>query len=94
MKWVPLYMTGMIETYYCPRLRDGIYRRTLFVAEGEAALVSHTVGDTEKPMLNMFIREHAAVQALAGEFFAFLALCRPLIEFDEEDLQDDAPAGQ
>lgn len=23
-KWVPIYMTGRIETYYCPRIRDNI----------------------------------------------------------------------
>jgi hypothetical protein len=31
-KWLPIYMTGAVEPYYCPRPRDGILLRTLFIA--------------------------------------------------------------
>ncbi len=31
-KWIPVYMTNMIEPYYCPKPRDGVFQRTLFLA--------------------------------------------------------------
>ena len=31
-KWIPMYLTGLIEPYYFPKLRDGIIKRTLFIS--------------------------------------------------------------
>lgn len=36
-KWIPIYMTGAVEPYCYPRLRDGLFRRTLFIAPRTAA---------------------------------------------------------
>ena len=88
-KWVPIYMTGRIETYYCPRIRDNIYRRTLFIAQHHAALVSHSIVNTKSAMVNLLIRDKSAVNALEDEFFDFLGLCRPLIRvFNTRNVED------
>ena len=79
-KWMPLYLSGAIEPWYYPRLRDGIYHRTLFVAEGHSALVADSVRDQQGDTLSLLLREPAAVDALTREFEAYLALCRPLME--------------
>ena len=78
-EWVPIYMAGIIETYYCPRLRDNIYHRTLFIAQQHSALLSHSIANTRKTMVNMLLHEKSAVNALEDEFYDYLALCRPLI---------------
>ena len=41
--WLPLYSTGAVEPWYCPRLRDGIFKRTMFLASGHSALVASSV---------------------------------------------------
>jgi len=73
-------MTGAIEPYYYPRLRDGVFHRTLFIASDHSAMVANSVrggcGDT----LNVLLRDKTAVLALEAEFRGFLALCRPLME--------------
>ena len=79
-KWVPIYMTGKIETYYCPRIRDNIFRRTLFIAQKQSAFMSQSIMDTKKTMVNILIRDKAAVNALEDEYFDYLALCRPLVK--------------
>ena len=79
-KWSPLYATGLIESYYCPRLRDNIFKRTLFIGCGKAAIVGQTTGETGKNRLNMFVHDPRAVNALEKEFFDFLSLCRPLMK--------------
>ena len=78
--WMPLYMTGLIEPYYCPRIRDGIFRRTLFVLPGVAAVVSSSVGESAECEATLFIRDPRMVKAYECEFSRFRALCRPLMQ--------------
>lgn len=78
-KWLPIYMTGAVEPYYLPRLRDGISKRTLFVAPETCALSSVSIGEGTEGMLNEFHTDTEAVRALALEFNNYLALCKPLM---------------
>ena len=79
-KWSPLYATGLIESYYFPRLRDNTFKRTLFIASGKAAILGHTTGDAGKNRLNVLLYDARAVNALEKEFYDFLAMCRPLMK--------------
>lgn len=79
-KWMPLYCSGSVQPYYCPRIRDGIGRRTLFLARGRCALTSHSVEDRTEGMANVFVTNRDVVAALEREFENLLALCRPLME--------------
>ena len=79
-KWIPLYLTGAIEPYYFPRLRDGVYRRSLFIAEGDSALISTSIGNETDGMLNILLDDKQAVAALEKEYAAYLSLCRPLMQ--------------
>jgi hypothetical protein len=76
-KWLPLYLTGEVETWYYPKPRDGVFHRTLFVAVGHSALASSSVGEGDG--LNLLVSDPAAVAALAREFQDYLSLCAPLI---------------
>ena len=79
-KWLPLYMSGSIEPYYYPRLRDGIFRKTFFIAAGHSGIISSSIAGQDGDALNIFIEDRIAVRALEKEFLAFLALCRPLMQ--------------
>jgi len=79
-KWAPLYASGSIEPYYYPKLRDNVFRRTLFIARGISAIGACTTGDPGENRLNMLTRDPAAVKALEQEFHDFLSLCRPLMQ--------------
>lgn len=70
-KWIPIYMTGMIEPYCYPRLRDGLFQRTLFIAPNTAAVISSSVQQDTGGMLNLFITDRAAVDALSCEYQRF-----------------------
>ena len=84
-KWAPLYATGSIEPYYYPKLRDNLFRRTLFIARDIAAITACTTGDPGENRLNMLTRDAAAVKALEQEFHDFLSLCRPLMQIFTSD---------
>jgi len=78
-QWMPLYMSGAIEPYFYPKKRDGIFKRTLFIAPETAAVVSNSVGDQIAAAANILYRDPAAVGSFAEEFRQYLRLCRPLM---------------
>ena len=78
-QWMPLYMSGLIEPYFYPKKRDGVFKRTLFIAPETAAVVSNSIGDQISLAANVLYRDRAAVAPFAEEFLQYLRLCRPLM---------------
>ena len=76
-KWLPVYLTGAVESWYCPKARDRIFRRTLIIARGCCAVTATAVGDGTG--LNLLVSDPAAVEALTREYEDYLALCSPLV---------------
>ena len=88
-KWIPLYMTGAIEPLYYPRLRDGVYHRSLFIAKDDSALISTSVGQQTDGMLNILISDKQAVHALEREYANYAELCLPLMHiFSKKNRRD------
>lgn len=78
-QWMPLYMSGMIEPYYCPQKRDGVFRRTMFVVPGVCAIESNSVGNLSNQAASMFFRDPNVIDTLEEEFNGLLKLCKPLM---------------
>ncbi|HCX64523.1 MAG TPA: hypothetical protein DHN33_04865 [Eubacteriaceae bacterium] len=79
--WLPLYMSGMIEPFYYPKIKDGIFRRTLFVApKASLAVVSNSVGESTENKANFLYRDPKVVQAFKSEYLEFHKMCRSLIK--------------
>lgn len=79
-KWMPLYTEGNIEPYYCPKIRDDIYRRSVFIAPGLAAVTSTSVLTGTEKMANLLFTDIAAVNAFEEELRAYMTLCKPLMK--------------
>lgn len=79
-KWLPLYMTGAIEPYYYPKVKDGVFKRTLFVAPTVCALISTSIGNQDRTAANMVYSDFQAVDTFQQEFETYLTLCRPLMQ--------------
>lgn len=85
-RWVPIYLTGNLKPYYCPKARDGLLHRTLLVSPEVGAVISSSVGDKYDDMLNIYIRDKQALSALHLEFTNLLALCKPVMKaYTEKD---------
>ena len=78
-QWMPLYMSGAIEPYFYPKKRDGVFKRTLFIAPETAAVVSNLVGDQVFSAANVLYRDRDAIASFTEEFLHYLHLCRPLM---------------
>lgn len=88
-KWIPIYMTGAVEPYFYPKLRDGLFQRTLFIAPDTAAVISSSVQQDTDGMLNIFITDKPALDALKIEYEHYLSLCRPLMRILTEQNPED-----
>ncbi len=78
-EWVPLYMTGSIEPYYYPRIRDGLFRRTLFIAPDTAAVTSGSVGNSTSKAATFLFTNKNTVKSLIEEYNELLSRCRLLM---------------
>lgn len=88
-KWMPLYMTGAIEPYYYPKKRDGVFKRTLFVAQDTAVLTSSSVFNGKNDKVNLLIRDKKTVGAFGNEFEDYLKLCRPLMKIFTQNFKEE-----
>lgn len=83
-KWIPIYMNGAVKPYYYPRLRDGVFQHTLFIAPKTAAVVSTSIMQNTEGMFNLFVTDQAALNALCMEYEQYFSLCKPLIHILSE----------
>ena len=77
-RWLPLYMHGQISTYYYPRFRDNVYRRTLIVVPGEIAMMSGSIVNGHSGNVTILTMDARLTQACWEEFQDYLSICRPM----------------
>lgn len=101
--WMPFYLTGAVEPYYYPKYQENIFRRTMFIAPGTAALNCSTVSEYSDKAQQFLYWNPEKIELLAEEYNTFLKSCRPLmriytgkntynfnqlqIEFDEQQAE-------
>ncbi len=86
--WLPLYMSGRIQPYYYPKLRDSLFQRTLFIAEDLCAISAVSIGFKTEEMANFYVTEKTAIDALIKEFNHFVNLSNELLEiYKREDIK-------
>ena len=78
--WMPLYMTGRIEPYYLPSSTDNTKCRSLFVAEGIAAVSSCSVAGISGNMPVLLTFDEKTVAGFSDEFTALFAPARLLMK--------------
>lgn len=78
--WMPLYMTGAIDPYYYPKKRDGIYKRTMFIAPEISAVISTSIGNMEDKESTFIITDNQAIESIAIEYMNYFSLCKPLMK--------------
>lgn len=87
--WMQLYMTGRIDAWYFPGIRDGIINTTRFIAPDVAAVISNNVHDSVEDNLNIYLTDKKAISAIGNEYKKFLSLCEPLmIHYDIRKVHD------
>ncbi|MCR5216438.1 MAG: hypothetical protein K6C69_05835 [Lachnospiraceae bacterium] len=83
-RWLPRYLTGQVESYYYPRMRDHLLQRTLMVCPGVAALSSVSVGAEGQSEYTLFSKNEKFIEATLTEFKEIMKVCRPAMEVFED----------
>lgn len=78
-QWMPMYITGLIEPYYYPKKRDGIFKQTMFISPEVSAVISSSVGNSIDYSANLLIRNSDAIRAYSEVFNQYLDQCKPLM---------------
>ncbi len=76
--WMPLYLTGAIESYYYSQYRTTVFRRSLFISP-DMALTCETLPEYSSGAPQLLHTDPTYVAALKEEFNLYLSMCRPLV---------------
>ena len=83
--WLPLYMSGMIESYYSRKQRDPRFTHTLFLRTGHACIESFRVIGSMQSIYH-YHTEEPELQILASGFEAIMQSAKPLLVIDPPQL--------
>jgi len=78
-RWLPFYMTGAMEPYYYPKYREQVFKKTVVVCPGVAALVTTSFAGPKETTPHCLYTEPQMVAAWSAEFEDYLKVCRQLM---------------
>ena len=76
--WLPLYMSGMIESYYSKKQRDPRFTHSLFLMTGHACIESFQVKGSMQSIYH-YHTEEPELQILSSEFAVIMQSAKPLL---------------
>lgn len=87
--YMPFYMCGNVEPYYCPVLLDGIFRRTMCILSGRRALAGQSIGEDTARSTSFLISHPDTLRAMEYDYRRFLSMCKPVMHIlDPADASD------
>ena len=78
-KWLPLYMSGLIESYYCILPQGSRFSTTLFSDPGNACITGQCVTGSEDEAVFRYTTSPEEIAALENEICTLLSQSRPLL---------------
>ena len=78
--WLPLYMTGMIEPYYCTLPSDSRFGCTMFLEPGFACIEGFCVRGTESECEYHYVTDSEQLEVREREYSRLMEMSRRLVE--------------
>lgn len=82
--WMPLYMSGLIDSYYSTLPAGELFGRTLFVAPGIGAVEGCCARGFEKNCEYRYVSEKEPLDMLENEYQYMLTVSRKLVHYSPE----------
>ena len=79
ISWLPLYMTGMIESFYCKKPGGSRFTHSLYICPGHSAIEAFHVSGTEGSGIYHYHTEKETLDILSSEYEKLLSVSSPLI---------------
>ncbi len=82
--WLPLYMSGMIESFYCKKEKNARFSNTLFLCPGVACIkANNVVGQEDRHGVYLYQTEAALLDAARFAYDGLLSASRRLVKIYE-----------
>lgn len=78
-RWIPLYMTGKVNAFFYPHIRDRLHRHSIIMVPGKISLASHSLANRQTSYATMLTTDTRLIQATEEEFQDYLSMCRPML---------------
>jgi hypothetical protein len=76
-RWIPSYLTGNIDVFYYPRVRDYLFRQTIFVIPDKIAMYSTSVWNSMTTHITHLFFDPKIISPYMQTFNDYLAFCKP-----------------
>jgi|GEM_PF-964768 len=80
IKWLPLHLTGKIDSHYYPKYSEMLFRTTLFIIENHIAMVGMDDEHRGNNRYTAIFRDQISLQHYQGVFRKLIKACQPLVE--------------
>ncbi len=88
-KWLPVYLSGQIQTYYYPHEIKSIFGNTIIVAGDIAAVKSDSIRTNSQNSINFYVTDTGIVHSIRENLTSFIDHCNSLMNvFGFNDLKE------
>ncbi|MBE6726294.1 MAG: hypothetical protein E7576_14065 [Ruminococcaceae bacterium] len=77
--WMPLYMSGLVESFYCRKQRDSRFTHTIFLCPGVACVEAANVAGKELSNIYRFHTDPALLARYAEAYAGLAEEAKPLV---------------
>jgi transcriptional regulator with XRE-family HTH domain len=77
--WLPLYMSGRIQSFYCRKQRNPRFTHTMFLIPGVACIRAFQVSPTDSDAIYHYYTDDKSLDIIQKEYEALLKSSSPLI---------------
>ncbi len=77
--WLPLHLTGNVESFYHPQYVHTIIKATYFIIKNKACIVSFLPEDAQSDNYSFFFPDSLVTKIFEASFYAFLEQCKKLL---------------
>ncbi len=93
ISWLPLYMSGMIEAYYCRKQGGSRFSHSLYICPGYACIESFHVAGTESEGIYHYYTEGALLDIAGKSYEKLLSFSASLVSVTEPKFRKSTGSG-
>lgn len=77
IRWIPAYMTGNVEPYYYPRIRDGVFNHTIMIIPGKLSLYSASIANNPSSRMTIVTSNSYFLEEISAFMLDYFKICIP-----------------
>ena len=79
IRWIPSYLTGNVEPYFYPRIRDGVFNHTLMIIPGKMTLYSASIANNPVSRMTLVSTNAHILEETSAFLLDYFNICIPAL---------------